>query len=370
MKISTNGTRPEVLIAHSAYWTGIARLPAVLSDAGAKVTVMCPPGSLLGWTRFAERRITASPDLFTFVDELRQHLAERSYRWVILADDDVIVALSRYADDPLIAPILPCASPNAIPMMASKTGFLDACRAAGLPIPLSRTVRTLDEARSAAEAIGYPVMLKQINGCGGVGIKKIDHLSDLEGCFESFADGQPLTLERFVVGRAMAATILYDRGTPLCWYSYYKEKRWPGEFGPSAVRRVMTHPRLGAIAKDLGTLTGVHGFVVLCFVHDEERDDLALLEANFRPGTGMHFRGPIRRMFADALRSLLIGESYERQRTPGEVNRLIHMFPQDVQRAIAERDVRGMLGLLSGAVLQDLPYDDPRLLCAHLRSLF
>ena len=304
---------PEVLIAHSAYWIGIARLPVVLQEAGARVTVMCPKGSFLGWTRFVDRRIFASNDLTEFVDQLRAHLHEHEYTWVILADDDVIAELSKYAEDPCIKRVLPVTSASAFEMMASKIAFLDVCKAHGLPVSPSQTVQTLDEARAAADTFGYPVMLKLSTGSGGVGVTRVDGPAELEREFAAVSGGKPLTVERFVTGLIAGSELLYDHGIPICWSSYYKEKRWPGEFGPSAERRVMTHPQVADIAHRLGAITGMHGFAVLCFIHDVESDDLALLEMNFRPGTGMHFRGPIRRMFVGAARALLSGTPYERR---------------------------------------------------------
>jgi predicted ATP-grasp superfamily ATP-dependent carboligase len=361
--------KPGVLVAHSAYWLGIARLPVVLQEAGATVTVMCPQGSFLERTRFADRRIIVSGNLATFADRLRAHLRENDYALVILADDDLIAELSKHADDPCVARVLPATSASAFEMMVSKICFLDICKAYGLPVSPSETVRTLEEAQAAAATFGYPVMLKLSTGSGGAGVKKIDGPLELERDFLTFSGGEPLTIERFVTGPIAGAEVLYDRGVPLCWSAYYKEKRWPGEFGPSAVRRVMTHPSVGHIARRIGEVTGLHGFAVLCFIHDEQTGDLVLLETNFRPGTGMHFRGPIRRMFVGALHSMLFGAPYEGRATPGAENRIIHMFPQDLQRTIAERDYRGMFELATGSVFADLPYDDVGLLRAHIVSI-
>jgi biotin carboxylase len=357
---------PHVLIVHSAYWTGIARLPIVLKEAGATVTVMCPKGSFLEWTRFADERIIGSQDFTEFVDQLRAHLQKREYEWVILADDDLLAELARYVDDPRIRRVLPVTSAVAIDMAASKITFIDVCKAHHLPVSLSQTVQTLEEAEDAAQRFGYPVMLKLSTGSGGVGVKKIDGPDELKRDFVTFSGGRPLTIERFITGLIAGAELLFDHGVPLCWSSYYKEKRWPGEFGPSAVRRVMEHPQVEQIARRLGAITGFHGLAVLCFIHDTQRDELVLLEMNFRPGTGMHFRGPIRRMFAEAMRALITGTSYQGRRTPNAKNHVIHMFPQDAHRAIAERDYGGILRLAAGGLYQDLPCSDVRLLRSYV----
>jgi hypothetical protein len=300
---------------------------------------------------------------------VRTQLRQHRYDWVILADDDLIHELLRYSGEQPVENALPVTTPLGFEMMGSKIAFLAACKAHDLPISESRTVRTLGEARAAANDIGYPVMLKLASGYGGSGVKKIDDPISLERVYATFSPDQPFTVERFVVGLIGGAEVLYDHGVPVCWSSYYKEKRWPGEFGPSAVRRVMNHPQVANIVAQLGALTGLHGFAVICFIHDTQRDELRLLEMNFRPGVGMHFRGPIRRMFTAGVRALLARSTYTGSKTPGAVNRRIHMFPQDLQRSIAERDYGGLMRLLTGGLLHDVPYDDLWVLLMHLRSL-
>jgi hypothetical protein len=281
----------------------------------------------------------------------------------------LIRELANCADEKRVKAALPVDTALGFEMMGSKIAFLDVCKAEGLPVTESRTVATLSEALAAADDIGYPVMLKLASGYGGSGVKKIDDAVSLERAFATFSPGEPFTVERFVFGLIGGAEVLYDHGVPVCWSAYYKEKRWPGEFGPSAVRRVMNHPQVASIVEKLGALTGQHGFAVICFIHDTQRDELRLLEMNFRPGVGMHFRGPIRRMFAGGLNALLTGNAYTGSRTPGVVNRRIHMFPQDLQRSVAERDYGGLIRLLTGGLLHDLPYDDLWLLLSHLRLL-
>jgi len=131
----------------------------------------------------------------------------------------------------------------------------------------------------------------------------------------------------------------------------------------------MDHRQISDVVSKLGAITGMHGLAVVCYIHDTVRDELALLEMNFRPGVGMHFRGPIRRMFVGGIPQLLTGNTYSGSKTPGAENSVIHLFPQDLYRSIGQRDFAGLARLFAGAALQDMPYDDPRLLFAHIRWL-
>ena len=91
--------------------------------------------------------------------------------------------------------------------MGSKTAARAAMAAAGVPIVPGATepVATLEDARAAAEEIGYPVAVKAAAGGGGKGIKAAAGPEELERAFESarregkayFAD-DAVYLERYL----------------------------------------------------------------------------------------------------------------------------------------------------------------------------
>jgi acetyl-CoA/propionyl-CoA carboxylase, biotin carboxylase, biotin carboxyl carrier protein len=97
--------------------------------------------------------------------------------------------------------------PEAMEAMASKTAARRAMEAAGVPIVpgVTEPVATIDDARAAAEEIGYPVAVKAAAGGGGKGIKPASGPDELERAFESaqregkayFAD-DAVYLERYL----------------------------------------------------------------------------------------------------------------------------------------------------------------------------
>ena len=96
---------------------------------------------------------------------------------------------------------------DAMEAMASKTAARRAMAAAGVPIVpgVTEPVATIDDARAAAEEIGYPVAVKAAAGGGGKGIKPASSADELERAFESaqregkayFAD-DAVYLERYL----------------------------------------------------------------------------------------------------------------------------------------------------------------------------
>jgi hypothetical protein len=177
-----------------------------------------------------------------------------------------------------------------------------------------------------------------------------------------------ITVERFIAGKVCGCETLFDRGRPLCWSPFYKYRCYP-EFGPSAVRMWYSHPKLRDIVEKLGAMTQFHGFCTFCFIHDEMRDELVLLELNFRPGTGMHFRGRIRKMFASGVAVLIGGTKASGGETHGLHGKLISLFPQDLNRAIAQKNFWYIVRLIVLAgIVPDFPFDDLPLLACHLRE--
>jgi pyruvate carboxylase subunit A len=69
--------------------------------------------------------------------------------------------------------------------MGDKTAARKAMIAAGVPVtPGTENLNSLQEAREAAETLGYPVMLKATSGGGGRGIRRCESPADLEKNFQ------------------------------------------------------------------------------------------------------------------------------------------------------------------------------------------
>ena len=102
--------------------------------------------------------------------------------WGFVAEDPVFV-------DRLEAAGLRFLGPPAAVMRAvgDKIGSKHAAEQAGVPvIPWNgRALADLQEARSAAQALGYPLMLKASAGGGGRGIRRVPDSGSLEEAFES-----------------------------------------------------------------------------------------------------------------------------------------------------------------------------------------
>jgi acetyl-CoA carboxylase biotin carboxylase subunit len=112
------------------------------------------------------------------LDAARQHQAEAIHPGYGFLSENA--AFAQACEDAGIVFIGPPAA--AIRRMGSKTEARQAAIAAGVPVVpgTERGVADLEEARSIAEACGYPVMLKAAAGGGGKGMRRVDRPADLE----------------------------------------------------------------------------------------------------------------------------------------------------------------------------------------------
>jgi acetyl-CoA carboxylase biotin carboxylase subunit len=78
---------------------------------------------------------------------------------------------------------------SAIRKMGSKTSARQVAIAAGAPVVpgTEQAIRKIDDARSVARELGYPVLLKAAAGGGGKGMRRVDREQDLEAALRDAA---------------------------------------------------------------------------------------------------------------------------------------------------------------------------------------
>ena len=112
-------------------------------------------------------------------------------------------------------------SPEAMEKLGSKTAARHLAREAGVPtVPGTLDpIEKMDDARSAAGEIGYPVVLKAVAGGGGKGMRRIERASEFSAAWRdasseaqnAFGDGR-LYLEKYLSRpRHIEIQILGDR---------------------------------------------------------------------------------------------------------------------------------------------------------------
>jgi predicted ATP-grasp superfamily ATP-dependent carboligase len=167
-----NNGRFSALLIAVVDGVGVSRLPKLLHRAGCRVTLFAPKGLMVGRSRYVDEQVGAGHDADQLAVELGRWLAGREYPFdVTLIGDEVMLhaIAGRRAESwaPQILPVMDCGEP--LDMILSKHRFMPAAGRAGLPVPKSQAVESLEEAQRAAEEIGFPVMLKKSVGFAGAG---------------------------------------------------------------------------------------------------------------------------------------------------------------------------------------------------------
>lgn len=352
------------LIAVAENFHGIARLPRLLSEAGARVEALVPRRSNLGDSSFVSARIAGSSDPDEALDRLRAALEAAPRDWVIFGDDLILDRAVARRAEPWLTPLLPLrGKPEAAEALISKVAFSRAMSAAGVPMAPSRAAATAAEIRAAAGALGLPVIVKPDRGFAGVGLFTAATPGELERGLRD-ARGAYI-VERLIAGRMGATPVLYDGGRPAWWSSFRNEGVYPAPFGPSCRRLAFEPPGLEPVLERLGAALGLHGLFGIDWMLTPG-GELFVIELNGRPiqmaGSSAH----VREGLPAALRDFHEGRFAVRRPPAQERAGVLHAMPASFLLALDEGSwglAAGLLCGLSGST--DVPWGDFGLLKNH-----
>ena len=168
--------------------------------------------------------------------------------------------------------------------------------AAGVPLaPGTGLLQSLDEAKSAAADIGYPIMLKSTAGGGGIGLSRCNDEQELVDAFESvkrlgenFFSDSGVFIERFVArARHVEVQIFGDgQGKVLALgereCSLQRRNQKVVEETPAPNLPQATREKLHDSAVRLGESVNYQSAGTVEYIYDDERDEFYFLEVNTR----------------------------------------------------------------------------------------
>jgi len=188
--------------------------------------------------------------------------------------------------------------PEAIRMMGDKVRARERMREAGLPIlPGTGALSSEDEARAAAEEIGYPIILKAAAGGGGRGMKIVSEPGALGRALEAagsearaaFGNDQ-IYLERYVERpRHIEVQVIGDRhGNAVhlfereCSIQRRHQKLVEEAPSPALVNRPELRDKLLRSSVEAIKNIGYQSVGTIEFLMDERRGELYFMEMNTR----------------------------------------------------------------------------------------
>lgn len=362
-------TRFRVLIVSYAYWEGLSRLPALLHKAGCEVSVLGVPRNFPSRSIYVKRSYSSPNDVHAVVADLKVHVESQPgrYDWIIIGDDPLLYALAERLDESWAQQCFPCRDQDSA-MVVSKARFLAACSSAGILIPEYRICENADDLQAAADALGYPLVLKETQGFAGLAVRIVQNREQLQAIEPS----QALIAQRFIQGSLASAAALFRHGKPLAWFSYYRERTW-GPLGPSAAVRFQVFPELAGMLQKLGQLSGFHGLCGIDFIQEHGSGRLYLLEQNFRPTLTVHLGQRIGVDFRKTIPAMMDIEALSHlqpQSQNPDLHQVVALFPQDAMRAIDEGHPADLFKwLVYPNRWPELRINEPRIFIKNLSSL-
>lgn len=187
-------------------------------------------------------------------------------------------------------------TPDQIRKFGLKNTARDLAKACGIPLlPGTDVLESVEEAEAAAEAIGFPVMLKSTAGGGGIGMQVCRHEGELRGAYETvrrlgeanFRDGG-LFLEKFVERARHIEVQIFGDGAGMvvalgerdCSAQRRNQKvleETPAPGLPPAVRQALCEA-----AVSLGRAVSYRSAGTVEFLYDSAAEKFYFLEVNTR----------------------------------------------------------------------------------------
>jgi predicted ATP-grasp superfamily ATP-dependent carboligase len=264
-----------------------------LGRAGHRVIVASPwPRCLASWSRHCTECVSDAGESLDAYASLRELARARGVEVVMPLTERSCLLCNLARDEWTAAGIVVGCAPAEMLMRAfDKAETLRHAAMTDVRIPRTVTPSSRSEAHAAAEAIGYPCVIKPRFSNAWTGDTFLPDRGcayaatpdDLDHALESRRQGElwPL-VQAYVPGRGAGVFALCDRGRVLAWFAHERLRDVrPSGSGSSVRRSVPLSPRLRAPAERLLASMAWHGPAMVEF-RDERGEPPCLMEVNGR----------------------------------------------------------------------------------------
>ena len=264
-----------------------------LGRAGGEVFVAATRRRpLAGWSRFSRGRFRLGGETPAAFAAMRRWAIGRGVTLVLPLTERscVLCNLDRAAWESAGITV-GAATPELLGLAFDKARTFDGAERAGVAIPPTRLPGSLEEARLAADEVGYPCVVKSrfSNTWDGTrflpdpGTSYVRLPGELDAAIAAHRQGGhwPL-IQGFVPGQGKGVFALFDSGHPVAWFAHERLRDVrPSGSGSSLRRSAPLDPRLLQPAERLLAAMGWHGPAMVEF-RDDGVHPPALMEVNGR----------------------------------------------------------------------------------------
>lgn len=208
----------DVIFLSPAWPLEMPAYPVALRDAGARVHGVgdSAPGALPGHLRAALSSYLQVPSLGD-TQAVRAQVLDAMRRSGLKPDrvealwEPLTVLAAQLREDLGIAGM----SPDAVLGFRDKAVMRERVGAAGLRVPQTLRVDSRSAAWTAAEAIGFPVVVKPVDGAGSADTARCDSAVQFEAALQATAGHREILVEEFIEGPEFTYETLCVDGVPV-----------------------------------------------------------------------------------------------------------------------------------------------------------
>lgn len=243
-------------------------------------------------------KVLRSPTLELGEDRYAEFLLEEARRQpkppVLIATNDQVALYTLTYRDSLEPHVRFTSSPlDVSKRIIDKAEFYSVASEAGVDHPQTLTPSTLEDARIAANEIGYPCLLKPANSCLFASIFHlkcflVGNRDELAACWrEVEPTGLRMLVQEIIPGRRIYMWYgYYDRESRLvACFGYHKTRQNPPDFGCGSLVTAANEQDKIEMADTILRHVGYHGIVEPEFKYDPRDGRWKILEINARTST-------------------------------------------------------------------------------------
>ena len=167
-------------------------------------TIRQEPGRTCG-------RFSSDFDPEGLVDRAKRLVEKVDVDGVLLSSglDDEYDLLCRVESE--VAPIIGN-KPETFRAVRDRRNFFQELRRLGIPHPETFVVEEVSEAESAAKGLGFPVLVKPAKGFAGVGVRRVDNVSELRSAFREVQTvSEKVVVQQYVEGIHASVSVMASR---------------------------------------------------------------------------------------------------------------------------------------------------------------
>jgi predicted ATP-grasp superfamily ATP-dependent carboligase len=191
--------------------------------------------------RMLHPRTARHPD--AVVDAIHATVASTGIDLVVPVTDEIGLPLAAARDrfDGLTTLALP--EPAALEATHDKRATVAVAERLDIPVPPTRSVRSLDEAAAAAAGLGYPVVVKPaasrtVLPDGTIGSHAVAYAGTVDELrrLPALAGTDEVLLQPWLAGEGIGVELLMDRGRPVAAFQHRRLREVPPTGGASSLR--------------------------------------------------------------------------------------------------------------------------------------